>query len=110
MKPVRSPLPDGRGKARFFLILSLILAAVPAAAECLPEGESRASVVSRGSRAGPLTIAPGRLCADLGGKPPPADIQIGVGIGDFGGSGASSLYNGNDTGRAPLPGAGPGRR
>ena len=91
-----------------FCAVVLVLAAMPAAAECVPEGESRAAVVSRGK--GGLSIAPGRLCADLGGPSSQADIQIGVGIGDFGGSGATPLYDGNDTGRAPLPGAGPGRR
>lgn len=88
----------------------LPLLAAPAAADCVPEGGSRASVVARGARPGPLAIAPGRLCADIGGPPPPADVQIGVGLGDFGSAGAGPLYSGQDTRRAPLTGAGPGRR
>jgi hypothetical protein len=87
--------------------LAMLLAA-PAAAECVPEAESRATIVTRGR--GPLAIEPGRLCADLGGPPPPADVQIGVGLGDFGRGAAGSLYSGDDTGRAPPPGAGSRRR
>jgi hypothetical protein len=100
------------GEARALLLAAaLIVLSSPArAAECVPEAESRATVVARGAKAGPLEIAPGRLCADLGGPPPPADLQIGVGLGDFGGAGAGALYGGDQTRRAPPDGAGPARR